>query len=146
MRTLGVCVFQYSAFVYCALNIARSKIARLLLFPYYRSQGSLEVRKTNGQWGVHTTRVFEKGEVVISSNLKDDHTKPTATPCAHSIQIGWHKHILMNLPARYMNHSCDPNVGVVALNENGSYDFEALTDIGCNEVCSIHKIFAAFFS
>ena len=33
-----------------------------------------------------------------------------------------------------MNHSCDPNVGVVGLNESGSYDFVALADIGVDEV------------
>ena len=33
-----------------------------------------------------------------------------------------------------MNHSCEPNVGVVGLNESGSYDFVALVDIGMDEV------------
>jgi hypothetical protein len=98
-----------------------------------RCQGSLEIRKENDQWGVYAIRAFEKGEVVISSDLKDDNTKPTDKPCAHSIQIGWNKHILMNLPARYLNHSCDPNIAVVGLNEKGSYDFEALSDIGSDE-------------
>ena len=101
-----------------------------------RCQGSLEIRKENDQWGVYAIRAFEKGEVVISSDLKDDNTKPTDKPCAHSIQIGWNKHILMNLPARYLNHSCDPNIAVVGLNEKGSYDFEALRDIGSDKVCS----------
>jgi hypothetical protein len=41
----------------------------------------------------------------------------------------------MNLPARYLNHSCSPNVGVLGLNANGSYNFAALKDIGCKEVC-----------
>ena len=40
----------------------------------------------------------------------------------------------MNLPARYINHSCDPNVGVGGLNEFGSYDFLALEDIESDEV------------
>ncbi|KAL3791070.1 hypothetical protein ACHAWO_001981 [Cyclotella atomus] len=97
-----------------------------------RCRGSLEIQKTNGQWGVHSTRTFTKGEIVISSNLKNN-SKPTATSCAHSIQIGWSRHILMNLPARYLNHSCSPNVGVLGLNANGSYNFAALKDIGCKE-------------
>lgn len=36
----------------------------------------------------------------------------------------------MDLPAQFLNHSCDPNIGVVKeLNEGGSYDFVALRDI-----------------
>lgn len=40
----------------------------------------------------------------------------------------------MKLPARYLNHSCDPNVAVGGVNESGSYDFVALRDIGTGEV------------
>jgi len=98
-----------------------------------RCKGSLEVRKTEGQWGVHPTRPYNEGDIVISSNLKHNDTKSTLIPCAHSIQIGWGKHILMNLPARYINHSCDPNIGVGGLNECGSYDFVALRDIESDE-------------
>ncbi len=36
----------------------------------------------------------------------------------------------MDLPAQFLNHSCDPNIGVaLKLNEGGSYDFVALRDI-----------------
>ena len=100
---------------------------------YFRCRGSLEIQKTNGQWGVHTTRAFSKGELVISSNLKYS----TTTSCAHSIQIGWGEHVLMDLPGRYVNHSCDPNIGVRGLNERNSYDFVALKDLDVNEVCLI---------
>ena len=40
----------------------------------------------------------------------------------------------MTLPARYLNHSCGPNIGVGGVNENGSYDFVALRDIDAGEV------------
>jgi hypothetical protein len=97
--------------------------------------------KESGQWGAYAARNFNKGALVISSKLKDVKTvggiKSSATSCAHSIQIDWNKHILMDLPARYLNHSCDPNVGVLGLNANGSYNFVALKDIVCDEVCTL---------
>lgn len=52
----------------------------------------------------------------------------------------------MDLPARFLNHSCGPNVGVGKrrrskegssrsnMNENGSYDFVALRDLDAGEV------------
>ena len=48
--------------------------------------------------------------------------------------MDWNKHILMTLPARYLNHSCGPNICVGGVNENGSYDFVALRDIDAGEV------------
>ena len=36
----------------------------------------------------------------------------------------------MDLPAQFLNHSCDPNIGVTTTsNEGQSYDFIALRDI-----------------
>ena len=101
---------------------------------YNRCQGKLEIRKTNNQWGVHTLHPITQGSIILSSQPKEINTQPTTISCAHSIQIGWKSHLLMNLPARFMNHSCEPNVGVVGLNESGSYDFVALVDIGMDEV------------
>lgn len=132
------------------------------------------------QWGVFASRPYARGSVVISSSpLRLHHcgllpesssssssskptskppppptntntTNPSPTPCSHSIQTGWEEHVLMDLPARYLNHSCDPNVCVkgggggggrdaddddndCGLNPNGSYDFIAFRDIDAGE-------------
>ncbi|KAL7484436.1 hypothetical protein ACHAW6_010076 [Cyclotella cf. meneghiniana] len=102
-----------------------------------RYRGLIQVMKESGQWGAYAARNFMKGELLISSKLKDVNAggaiKSSAASCAHSIQIDWNKHILMDLPARYLNHSCEPNVGVLGLNANGSYNFVALRDISCDE-------------
>lgn len=101
-----------------------------------RFSGHTQVkRKNNNQWGVFTSRPFTKGSTVISSSLLAKPNNTSSTACSHSIQIGWEKHILMALPARFLNHCCDPNVcvGRVA-NEGGSYDFVALCDIEAGEV------------
>ncbi|KAL7524671.1 hypothetical protein ACHAXR_002204, partial [Thalassiosira sp. AJA248-18] len=96
-----------------------------------RFLGNLQLQKVNEyQWGVFTSRPFVKGSTVISSTL----TNPSPTSCSHSIQIDWDKHILMDLPAQFLNHSCDPNIGVaLEVNEAGSYDFVALRDIDAGE-------------
>ncbi|EED86239.1 predicted protein [Thalassiosira pseudonana CCMP1335] len=94
-----------------------------------RCQGSLYVQKKTtqwGGWGVHASRPFPKGSIVLSSSLLQSND----TSCSHSIQIDWNQHIMMDLPARFLNHSCDANVGVMMVaNEGGSYDFVALREI-----------------
>ena len=48
--------------------------------------------------------------------------------CSHSVQTGWDKHVVMNLPAILINHSCDANVGIRD-NDMGAYDFFAIKNI-----------------
>ena len=44
----------------------------------------------------------------------------------HTIQISWRTHVKMDLPARFVNHTCDhANVGITP-NQKGAYDFYAL--------------------
>lgn len=99
-----------------------------------RCQGSLYVQKKTtqwGGWGVHASRPFPKGSIVLSSSLLQSND----TSCSHSIQIDWNQHIMMDLPARFLNHSCDANVGVMRVaNEGGSYDFVALREIESGDV------------
>ncbi|KAL9186741.1 hypothetical protein ACHAXT_010461 [Thalassiosira profunda] len=100
--------------------------------------GQLQVKRVNPhQWGVFASRSFPAGSVVISSRpLAGTSPNPSPDSCAHSIQIGWNAHVIMELPARFLNHSCDPNVGVGGVNEWGSYDFVALRPIGAGEEIS----------
>lgn len=101
-----------------------------------RHSGDLQLKKVNEhQWGVFASRTFAKGSTVISSTLIPRTDNPSSTSCSHSIQIDWNKHILMKLPARFLNHSCDPNIGVDGGGVNGasSYDFVALRDIEAGE-------------
>jgi len=46
----------------------------------------------------------------------------------HSLQKDWDTHVELDAPARFMNHSCQPNTGVVD-NSQGGYDFVALQEI-----------------
>jgi len=81
---------------------------------------------------VYTSRTFTKGSTVISSKAQST----SNISCSHSIQTDWNKYTLMNLPARFLNHCCGPNIGVRGdgLNSSDSYDFVALRDIEEGEV------------
>jgi uncharacterized protein len=46
----------------------------------------------------------------------------------HSFQKDWDTHVELDAPARFMNHSCRPNTGVVDNSQDG-YNFVALQEI-----------------
>ena len=50
----------------------------------------------------------------------------------HSFQVDWDTHVDLDEPARYLNHSCDPNTGIQD-NSHGGFDFIALRDIAPTE-------------
>jgi len=63
------------------------------------------------------TRVF-RGRSMATTETKDSHT----------VQIDWNRHVMMDLPAILVNHSCNSNLGI-RCNDEGAYDFFALADI-----------------
>lgn len=70
--------------------------------------------------GVFCTRDIQAGEVGISSRPILEETNRTA----YSIQVDWNKHIVTDKPAYFVNHSCNPTVGV-KFNQYGAYDLVA---------------------
>ena len=84
--------------------------------------------------GIYASKDFAKGELVVSSNP----IKTTSTRCSHSVQIDWNdRHILMDIPAVLINHSCEANVGIRSNSnkvrdddgDEGAYDFLAINPI-----------------
>ena len=73
--------------------------------------------------GVFANRDFKKGELVVRSS-----GKVISCQTEHSIQLDWDRHLDVDPPARYMNHSCNPNLGI-RTNGNGFPDFVAMRDI-----------------
>jgi hypothetical protein len=58
-------------------------------------------------YGVYAERDFRRGELVIRA------TGPVIPyQSMYSIQIDWDRHLEVDPPAKYLNHSCDPNLGV----------------------------------
>ena len=77
---------------------------------------------------VVATRLFQPNEVVVFGGAGQ--VVPERTN--HSFQTGLHTHVDMAPPACYLNHSCDPNTGVVD-NDQGGFDFVALREIATGE-------------
>eukprot|EP00586_Coscinodiscus_wailesii_P020947 CAMPEP_0172494326 /NCGR_PEP_ID=MMETSP1066-20121228/45227_1 /TAXON_ID=671091 /ORGANISM="Coscinodiscus wailesii, Strain CCMP2513" /LENGTH=177 /DNA_ID=CAMNT_0013265217 /DNA_START=208 /DNA_END=741 /DNA_ORIENTATION=- len=74
-------------------------------------------------WGVRASRTFSKHEKVMTAKA----LAVTARD-AHTLQKDWDKHVLVDLPSRFINHSCEANVGIKD-NSLGAYDFFALEEI-----------------
>jgi len=88
-----------------------------------RYDGILIINKTTLGYGLESLRSFHEGDKVMSSKALE------VTPRdSHTVQTGWDRHVLIDLPARFVNHSCDANLGIRD-NKNGAYDFFALRDI-----------------
>jgi hypothetical protein len=90
-----------------------------------RYQGRLQISNTSDRgYGLVSSRPFHKGEKVMSSHAI------CICPCsdAHSVQMAWDQHAKIDLPARFVNHSCDANLGIKNNYsvDTGVYDFYAL--------------------
>merc|ERR1712113_631276 len=78
--------------------------------------------------GVYSSRDFRRFEKVFSSRVLCLLTERDN----HSLQTGWQTHCHVDLPARFINHSCTANVGIRD-NEVGAYDFFALRDVATGQ-------------
>lgn len=92
------------------------------IIPFYLK----ETHNCTGK-GVFAGQGFQKGQLVIvaSGPLKDTQT-------IFTIQVDWDKHMEVNEPARYLNHSCEPNLGAKTIAPDCMH-FIALRDIQAGE-------------
>ncbi len=74
-------------------------------------------------YGVFAAREFKPGELVLRAT-----GVVLGYQTRYSIQIDWNQHLDPDPPAKYLNHSCDPNLGVRIGKENLP-EFIALRDI-----------------
>jgi hypothetical protein len=83
------------------------------------------IKETRGAigMGAFAGRSFKKGELVVRAT-----GEVISYQTRHSIQIDWDRHLEPDPPARYLNHSCEPNLGIKT-NEHGLPDFTAMRDI-----------------
>jgi len=89
-------------------------------------QGRWNVRRnpSNDGWQVVALKRFEKGELVHAALKVGDNDERTV----HTLQKDWNKHIDIDIPGRFFNHSCYANLGIHD-NHAGAYDFVALETI-----------------
>lgn len=78
--------------------------------------------------GVFTTRDWSIGEIVISARVTE--VSPVRTN--HSFQTAANTHAEFDEPARLVNHSCEPNLGIRD-NDFQAFDFVALRPIKLGE-------------
>ena len=77
--------------------------------------------------GVFASKAFQQGELVIETlgELVPERN-------IYTIQVDWDLHLEPSLPAKYLNHSCEPNLGV-KINAHGLPDFYAMRAIQAKE-------------
>jgi hypothetical protein len=85
-------------------------------------------------WGLYAEQSFQKGDVVMQARSLQVATFQDS----HSIQIGWGTHILVDLPARFVNHICGrATLGIQIVQpttkEVNMIDFVALQDIAVGD-------------
>lgn len=81
--------------------------------------------------GIFARKSFQKGDIVfiLKGNVRHfcpnvDHTKTFCIKCADWVGVGRNTWIDPKIPIKYINHSCNPNVGI-----KGRVTFHALRDI-----------------
>lgn len=91
--------------------------------PAFPPSGVLVKKTATRGLGVFADRDFKRGEFILSiwgPSIPEQNE--------HSIQVDWDCHVEPSGTARFLNHSCEPNVGVKT-NRWGIPDFYAFRDI-----------------
>lgn len=89
-----------------------------------RYEGRIRIDKGPHGWGLTSMRQWQQGDRVMASRAVYE----TSEKDSHTLQIDWNRHVLMDVPAVLINHSCDANVGL-RVNGNGAFDFVAMRQI-----------------
>jgi uncharacterized protein len=103
-----------------------SDIKQEVEFANKKYAATLEIRCDDERkgYGLFATRDIKSGELVMTSKA----IAASTIRDSHSVQTGWNCHVQMDLPARFINHCCDANVGIKD-NKNGAFDFFAIKDV-----------------
>lgn len=100
----------------------------------HRYRNKVVVQSTNDLgWGVYASKTFHKGDIVFTMKALKSYTKRQS----HTAQVDWDKHVTIDLPGRFINHSCDANCGILDNAHSGAYDVIALKTIESGEDLSI---------
>lgn len=90
---------------------------------------TIEVRPVEGKGlGVFASKPFKEGVLVVVGRLE----RIVKGRTDYSFQVEVNKHVQLDKPARLINHSCEPNLGV-RNNKFGGYSFVAIKNIGAGE-------------
>ena len=92
----------------------------------------VEVREGRLGRGVHARAPFMPGELILKG-----WGERTSHRTRHSIQVDFCDHVVINTPIQYLNHSCDPNCGVLLQRGVESLEIHALRSIAPGEELTI---------
>ncbi|MGK5092588.1 SET domain-containing protein-lysine N-methyltransferase [Deltaproteobacteria bacterium TL4] len=88
----------------------------------------VHIQETSKGKGVFSSRDYLTGETILIGRRTEDAPGQTI----YSLQMDFNRHVHIEEPACFVNHSCEPNTGV-RNNQFGCYDFVALRGIKGNE-------------
>jgi hypothetical protein len=97
----------------------------------YAHKISIELTSDRG-YGLVALQTYQPGDKVLTAKAVASVPRDS-----HSVQKGMDAHVRIDLPARFINHSCDANCGVQD-NEFGAYDFIARRTIQEGEELSFN--------
>lgn len=95
-------------------------------------QPPVEVRRGRLGQCVYAAREIEPGDCIIST-----WGRPIEYRTRHSIQVDHDRHIIVGPPMQLMNHSCDPNCGVLIKTDEDRIEIHALKPIAGGEELTI---------
>lgn len=108
----------------CTHEFSDSQIAEVNL----KGVGLWKVDKAGDfGWGIFAQKDYAPNEFIFRGKALRFQQRDS-----HTVQVGWDKHALMDLPATLINHSCEANTGIKD-NEYGAYDFFAVRPIKAGE-------------
>jgi uncharacterized protein len=78
------------------------------------SPSTAEVGRSAVGQGIFATRPLQPGQaILVLSGTLLDRTQVLGRDRAYALQSGPHHDLELTAPGRFLNHSCDPNVGIV---------------------------------
>jgi len=87
-------------------------------------QSRIQISTNDLGYALYAQKHFAQGELVMKSRA----LSISKIRDAHSVQTHWNQHATIDLPARFINHSCQANVGILD-NSLGAFDFYAIQPI-----------------
>ena len=81
-------------------------------------------------FGVYALQSFKENDFLFQAYIAED----SLAAMSHSIQVDWSRHVKIDLPGRFLNHSCEANVAAKSNSKaDVAYDFVATKPIASGE-------------
>jgi uncharacterized protein len=92
----------------------------------------IEIRESHLGKAVHATQPIEQGKIVIRGR-----GQRVSRRTRHSIQVDHDRHVVIDSCGTFLNHSCEPNCGVMIRRGSDLIEFHTLRPIMAGEELTI---------